>query len=106
MPFPERPFRIAASLVTLVGIGLLVLVVHDFLNGVLAGKFFPTADHTPAHHLMGLLLALPVPLHVIFIGQIVQKRWLPRLWRRIAWIGITGSGLWLGAALVVRLYVL
>lgn len=106
MNFPERLFRRVCAVITLVGIGLLVLVLRDAITGALTHDFFPSLDHTPGHHLIALLLALPVPLHVIFIGQILQKRWLPRKWQKIAWIGITGSGVWLGVALAVRLFVL
>jgi len=68
-------FRILASAVTLVGLCLFVLVIVDWQNNILAGEFFPDVEHTYKHHLGGLLLALPVPTHLIFIGLIVQKRW-------------------------------
>ena len=95
-------FRILASAVTLVGLILLGLVVSDWANGVLAGEFFPDVEHTDRHHLGGLLLALPVPLHMIFIGLIVQKRWFSPAWARFAWVGIVTSGLWLGVSLIFR----
>lgn len=99
-------FRYFASFVSLVGLCMLVFVLHDGMNGVLAGRFFPEIDHAPPHHWGGLLLALPVPLHVIFIGLIIQKRWLSPPWARFAWFGITASGVWLGISLLVKLFVL
>lgn len=97
-------FRIGASVVSLVGVCLLVLVVRDWFNGILTGEFFPDTTHTYKHHLGGLLLALPVPLHVIFIGLIVQKKWLSPPMARFAWVGIVSSGMWLGVALAVKLF--
>lgn len=97
-------FRIFASTVTFVGLCLLGLVIYDGFTGVLAGTFFPDSEATTSLHLGSMLLALPVPLHVIFIGLIVQKRWLSPPWARFAWIGIVSSGLWLGGALLIKLY--
>ena len=97
-------YRIFASTVSTVGICLLGLVFYDTLNGILAGEFFPDVEHTTRHHLGGFLLALPVPLHVIFIGLVLQKRWLSPAWARFAKVGIVTSGLWLGLALAMKLY--
>ena len=99
-------FRIAASLVTVVGLGLLVLVVVDWHNGLLVAELFPDVEHTPRLHIYSLLLALPVPLHVIFIGLIVQKKWLSPALARFAWVGISSSGVWLGISLLVKTTVL
>jgi len=98
-----HPFRLLASAVTLIGICLLVLALADWQTGLLAEKFFPEATHAREHHLYGLLLALPVPLHIIFIGLIVQKRWLSPTMARFALVGIITSGLWLGAALIIKI---
>lgn len=96
------PFRIAASLVTVVGIGMLCFVFWDWQTGSLAAEFFPDVERQPDHHLKGLLLALPVPLHVIFIGLIIQKKYLSPPWAKFAWFGITTSGMWLGVSLLLR----
>lgn len=88
----------------MVGVCLLVLVIVDWQNGILAGQFFPDVEHAPRHHLYGLLLALPVPLHVIFIGLILQKKWLSPPMARFAWVGIVSSGMWLGVSLLVKLF--
>lgn len=96
-------FRLLASLTTVVGLCLLVLVFVDWSNDILAGEFFPDTEHTYKHHLGGLLLALPVPLHVIFIGLIIQKKWLSPPMAKFAWVGITSSGMWLGASLLYRM---
>lgn len=94
-------FRILASTITVIGICMLILVIADWHNGDLAGRYFSDVEHTSSHHLQGLLLALPIPLHVIFIGLIIQKQWLTPPWARFAWVGIVSSGLWLGASMVL-----
>lgn len=73
--------------------------------GELPVKFFPDTEYTAGHHFGALLLALPVPLHIIFIGLIVQKKWLSPPWARFAWIGIVSSGMWLGASLLVKMFI-
>ena len=97
-----KPFRLFATAVTLVGIGLLVLVLHDSFAGTLAAAYYPGETHTFTQRFAALLLALPGPIHAVFIGQILQKKHLPDLWRRISWVGISVSGLWLGAALAYK----
>ncbi len=91
-----KTFRILASTITVIGICLLILVLVDWQNGTLA-------EHATGQRLEGLLLALPIPLHIIFIGLIIQKKWLSPPWARFAWIGITTSGLWLGASIVAKM---
>lgn len=99
-----KTFRIFASTVSVVGLCLLGLVIYEWSLGVLTGEFFPDVEHTATHRLSSLLLALPVPLHVIFIGLIIQKKWLTPNWARFAWVGIVTSGLWLGGALLVKMF--
>lgn len=105
-PVARDILRNLCTTITLVGLCLLGLVVLNAYEDTLAAKYFPEIAHTARHRLFALLLALPVPLHVIFIGLIIQKRWLTPPMARFAWIGITASGLWLGAALAVKLFVL
>jgi len=92
--------------VTLFGLCLLGVAVFDAWEGRLAAEYFPGAAHTGKHHLYGLFLALAVPFHVIFIGMILQQKWLTRPMARFARAGIVTSGLWLGTALAVRMFVL
>lgn len=72
-------------------------------NGSLASKVFPNAEPTAKIAAYALGLTFPVPLHVISIGLILQRRWLSSGWSKFAWIAIVTSGLWLGAALVVKM---
>lgn len=95
-------FRILASLVTALGVILLVTVIIDLMAGALAMDHFPDMEHELHHHVYGLLLALPVPLHMIFVGLIVQKKWLSPPMAKFAWVGIVSSGMWLGVSLLVQ----
>lgn len=97
-------FRTLAFTITAAGFLLLLLTFWYWDQGELATRYFPDIDHSPGHHLQGLLLALPVPLHVIFIGLIIQKKHFSSPWQRFAWVGITGSGVWLGISLAVRTF--
>lgn len=81
---------------------MLFIVLWDGQAGILAKEHFPDTNHTAGHHFGGLLIALPVPLHVIFIGLILQKRFLSPGWAKFAWVGIVTSGMWLGASLLYR----
>lgn len=98
-----QPFRLLMTTISVAGLILLTMVLMDWQAGSLAPEHFPNQDHRTIHHLGGLLLALPVPLHIIFIGLILQKRWLSPAWGRFAWVGIVTSGLWLGASLAYRM---
>jgi len=81
-------FRTVASLITAVGCCMLAYLLYESTGPF--GK--------------DLLLSLPVPLHVIFIGLIIQKKYFTPPWQRFAWIGITGSGVWLGISLAIRTF--
>ncbi|WP_319541595.1 hypothetical protein [uncultured Pseudodesulfovibrio sp.] len=98
--------RNICTTVTIIGLCLFGLVCLDAYEGTLAAKYFSSSQIVAEHHTYALLLSLPVPLHIIFIGLIVQKRWLSDGLARFAWFGIVGSGLWLGAALVVKMFLL
>lgn len=98
--------RNICTTVTLLGLCMLGVVMFDAWEGRLAVKYFPDISHGREHHLYGLLLALPVPLHVIFIGLILQKKWLTVPMARFARVGIASSGVWLGIALAVRHFML
>lgn len=99
---PALLIRLTASAVSIVGCLLLVGTFTDWIVGDLATRFFPDEQPSPGLNLAGLLLALPIPLHVIFVGLIVQKRWLSPTWARFAWIGVVSSGVWLGISLTFR----
>ena len=72
-------------------------------NGSLTSYVFPNVTATEWMRASAVGLSLPVPLHVISIGLILQRRWLSAGWSKFAWIAIVTSGLWLGVALVVKM---
>ncbi|NDV18228.1 hypothetical protein GO013_02190 [Pseudodesulfovibrio sp. JC047] len=98
--------RNICTTITIVGLCLLGLICLDASEGVLAARYFPNSIIVAEHQVYALLLAVPVPLHLIFIGLILQKRWLSEPLARCAVIGIIGSGVWLGVALGVKFFVL
>jgi hypothetical protein len=85
------------------GFFLLVSVIFGALEGTLAARFFRESAATPFNTFLALCLGLPVPLHIISVGMILQRRWLPPAWSRIAMPAVVISGCWLGAALAVKL---
>ena len=105
-PVAKGIIQNVCTTVTIVGFCLLGLVIFDYTEGALGPEYFPDVELVDKHHLYGLLLALPVPLHVIFIGLIIQKQWLSVNMARFAWVGISSSGIWLGIALAVRFFFL
>ena len=88
--------------IILVGLLLLAGVLYHTIRGSLVEKFFDQSQPLLIASLSALMLALPVPLHVISVGLILQQRWLSPPWARVAWIAIAVSGCWLGASLAVR----
>jgi hypothetical protein len=98
----ELLFRACATVVSLIGLGLLVDVLLGSATGALGRELFPQSSGSLFWESAALALTLPVPLHVMSIGLILQKRWLAAAWRRVAWVCIVASGVWLGAALLLR----
>lgn len=105
----ENPLWRSAVLVlawTVIVVGIVLLA--RLFNAVLEGSI---ADHVPrrmepvwARPALALVLRLPIPLHVISVGLILQRRYLSPVLARSAWIAVVVSGCWLGAALAVRLF--
>jgi hypothetical protein len=104
---PVKIFRFFANLVILTGILLLAKVMSHAANGALVDRVL-TGPH--GHGLLpqalALGLSLGVPLHVMSVGLVLQRKWLPPLWARTAQIAAVVSGCWLGAALGIKTLVL
>lgn len=98
--------RLAGSVAVAFGLYLLARVVFRAYSGALAGQFFPRAAGSWVLTVCALGLSLPVPFHIMSVGLIVQRRWLPPPWARAAWLAVVVSGSWLGAALAVKLFLL
>lgn len=95
-------FRIFATLISIAGVGLLVKVFILFYTGTLSDDIHAEWAGDDSKNIYSLLLALPVPLHVISIGMIIQKKWLSPLLGKIAWFSIVTSGVWLGISLFIK----
>ena len=92
-----------ATAISVVGVLLLARILIMANSGSLTGMLFPQVPASGAWTAGAIALSLPVPFHVIAIGLILQRRWLPERWARVAWISIVVSGCWLGAALAIKL---
>jgi hypothetical protein len=94
--------RVIANITILIGFFLLGRVLYDGLSGVLAQQYFTPSQGSVIQNVYALGLSLPIPLHMIAIGLVLQLRWLsPILAQGTRW-GIVVSGCWLGVALAIR----
>ncbi len=104
----DRPMlmRILANATILTGLFLLGRVICQAATGGLVAQYPALPAGIAARGLYALGLSLPVPMHVIAVGLFLQKKWLHRNWARAAWWAVVFSGVWLGAALLIRLTLL
>ncbi len=94
--------RAIANGVILAGFIFLARVLYYSLNGDLVQQYFAPASGSLIHGAYALLLSIPVPLHIIAVGLVLQIRWLSPPWGRAARWAVVVSGCWLGLALAVR----
>ncbi|MGD8959896.1 MAG: hypothetical protein PVI27_08635 [Desulfobacteraceae bacterium] len=104
---PVKIFRFFANLVILTGLLLLAKVMSHAASGVLVERVL-TGSHGQGWlpQALALGLSLGVPLHVISVGLMLQRKWLPPWWARSAQMAAVVSGCWLGAALGIKALVL
>jgi len=98
--------RAIANLVILVGLFLLVKIIYSAATGSLTAQIFAASQESWIKRVSALGLSLPLPLHVITVGLILQRRWLAPPWARFAWIAVAVSGCWLGMALGIKLLII
>jgi hypothetical protein len=103
---PRNFIRLIAKVAVVVGLFLLVRVIYNAASGSLLAQLFPESQQSWANNLYAIILSLPVPLHVISIGLVLQRSWLPPHWVRIAWPAVIISGCWLGVALGIKIFLL
>jgi hypothetical protein len=103
---PRIIIRLIANVAVAVGLFLLVRVFYRTATGSLAAQLLPGLQESWPKNLYALGLSLPVPLHVISVGLVLQRRWLPHHWTRIVWLAVVISGCWLGVALAIKLFLL
>jgi len=98
--------RLFANVAILVGLFLFARMIYGTVNGSLAAQLFPESQESVSNTLVAISLGLAVPLHVISVGLLLQRRWLPSSWARICFLAVVISGCWLGTAVGVKLFVL
>jgi hypothetical protein len=96
--------RLIAKVVVVLGLLLLVRVIYHAASGSLVAEFFYESQQSWISNLCAIGLSVPVPLHVISVGFVLQRRWLSHHWTRIVWLAVVISGCWLGAALAIKLF--
>lgn len=103
---PRVIFRLIANTAIVVGFFLLARVIYGAADGSLMSQLLPESPESLPNTAIVLGLSLPVPLHVMSVGLVLQRWWLPHSWARISVPAVVISGCWLGAALAVKLFVL
>ena len=98
--------RVIANVIILIGFFLLGRVLYYGLSGILAQQYFALSQGSMIQNVYALGLSLPIPLHIIAIGLVLQLRWLSPIWARGTRWAIVVSGCWLGLALAIRWLVL
>ena len=99
---PRNIISLISNVAVAVGLLLLVRVFYHAANGSLAAQLFPESQQSWISNLYAIALRLAVPLHVISVGLVMQRRWLSPHWARIVWLAVVVSGCWLGVALVIK----
>jgi len=94
--------RVTANAAIVAGLFVLAYTLCSAMSGSLALRVFTGAQRPWIYSVYALGLMLPVPFHVISIGLVLKRKWLPPFWARTAWPAIFFSGCWLGAAIAVK----
>ncbi|MBT8332250.1 MAG: hypothetical protein KJP06_07970 [Deltaproteobacteria bacterium] len=95
-------FRLLTNAAIIAGVLLLVRVIYGAVDGIVTAQLLPESRGILWNTAVALGLGLPVPLHVIAIGLVLQRRWLPDWWAKISVPAVVISGCWLGAALAIK----
>ncbi|NIQ37330.1 MAG: hypothetical protein GTN81_01890 [Proteobacteria bacterium] len=98
--------RVFANVLIAVGLLVLARLIHTTVTGSLVAQLFPQSHGLWIRNVYALGLSLPVPLHMISVGLLLQRRWIPPLWARAVWLPVLVSGCWLGVVLGVKVLIL
>jgi hypothetical protein len=102
---PGMIVRLIANATILVGFYLFAMMICGAVNGSLAAQLFPESQESVSDTVVALVLGLPLPFHVIAVGLLLQRRWLPHSWAKISFMSVVISGCWLGTAIGMKLFV-
>jgi len=94
--------RVIANIIILIGFFLLGRILYYGLSGVLAQQYFTQSQGSVIENVYALGLSLPIPLHIIAVGLVLQLRWLSPIWAQGTRWAIVVSGCWLCLALAIR----
>jgi hypothetical protein len=94
--------RVTANILILIGLFLLGRVFCNSFTGAAAQHYFGNLPTTGLQNVYALGLGLPVPLHVISVGLVLQLRWFSPTWAKSVRWAVVVSGCWLGLALAIR----
>ena len=90
--------------------GLILLGIYYFLNFALmlmSGTLLTNSNINTGSGTWPLfwviLLTIPLPIHLIAAGLFLRRNLMTLGWARMAKILIIGSGLWLGAAFIIKI---
>lgn len=97
-------FRCLANAAIILGVFLLARVLYGVADGSLAAQLLPESRGILWNTVTALGLGLPIPLHVISVGLVLQRRWLPDWWAKISVPAVVISGCWLGAVLAIKFF--
>jgi hypothetical protein len=104
--FRRKLKRVLAITALMVGFILLFRILYQVYTGTLVEQFFPELNRNGYTFLVALLLAIAVPFHLFAVSLFMQREMFSYIVNRISWIAVIISGLWLGAALIARLYII
>ena len=98
--------RVIANIIVAAGFYVLIQILFHAASGTLAKTVFGSTPGSSISNVSAIALSLPVPLHVISIGLILQKHWFSTRWAKASWFAILVSGCWLGVSLFIKLFIL
>lgn len=78
-----------------------VKVIGGLISGGHHGSHAPV-DGDVLSILYYLVLYLALPLHLTCVGLLMQRPYLPALWRRTVFWAVVFSGTWLGISFIIR----
>ena len=85
-------YRLLANTAIIVGVFLFARVIYGAVDGRLASQLLPESHGILWNTAVALGLDLPIPLHVIAVGLVLQRRWLPDWWAKISVPAVVISG--------------